>query len=122
MTTGAKESRVSGALKWTGGIVSGVLVSAVVAWCGIGEESPTGLTIEGPSTVRYGTIFTLSGHVNGEYNSAYWTDTVGQQIPLRGYENLQFYCPGIGEYHVFLTSVDADGTRESTKHDVTCSY
>ena len=121
-TTGntPQQSGVSSAIKWAGGIVSGVAVSVVVATCGIGAPKPTGVVIEGPSTVQYGTYFTLGGHVNGEYEWAYWTDTFGQQVPLPGYEQLEFTCPGVGEFRVLLTSVDAEGTRNIARHDVTC--
>lgn len=101
---------------WIAGIAASV-IAAVIAANLIGQS---GVTITGPSTVIYGNEFMLTGHVNGSYQQAYWTDTFGNQASLSQTGQAVFYCPGLGQFTVTLTEVSDNGDETQTTHNVTC--
>lgn len=65
-----------------------------------------------------GVTFVLVGHVNGSYDSAYWTDTFGQRASMTELGD-HFYCPSVGSFTVTLTATD-EGDQTQARHTVNC--
>ena len=103
---------------WVAGIAASVVAAAIIANLGITQT--LGVTIDGPTTAPFGNrvAFGLSGHINGSYDSAYWTDTFGQRVEYSP-NGQYFYCPGVGQFTVTLTAVDS-GNQAQASHTVNC--
>jgi hypothetical protein len=106
------------AVGWVAGIAASVIAAAIIAYLNIGA-TPPGATITGPSTVVYGSGFSLYGHVNGSFSSAYWTDTFGRDAPFAQDAPTPFICPGVGQYTVTLTEVSSGNDVQAT-HTISC--
>ena len=105
----------------TTAVVGSVLAAAIGAWLGIGQATPPGVTIQGPSLTTVEESIRLAGHVNGDVGSAYWTDEIGQNEPLSGSDGvLDWYCLGPGQFRVSLIAVMADGSQHQATHQVQC--
>lgn len=107
-------------LAWIAAIIGGIITAAIVAYLNIGKSS---VTITGPSTACANKIFTLIGHVNGSYKTAYWTDSGGNtaDFTASGGTGVQLfpYCP-VGEITITLTAVSDNGDQTQATHDVNC--
>ena len=105
-------------LKWIAGVAAAVVAAVAVAYLGIGRKPD--VTIDGPTTARYGfPNFTLVGHVNGAYDEAYWTDTFGHQGRMGDSGRQDFYCPAIGQFTVTLTARKGDDKYQAS-HSINC--
>jgi hypothetical protein len=105
----------------TTGVVGSVLAAAIGAWLGIGAGNPPGVTIQGPSLTTVEEPITLTGHVNGDVRSAYWTDEIGYNEPMSGSDgDLSWYCLGPGSFRVSLIAVMADNSQYQATHQIQC--
>ena len=103
------------------GAVGSVVAAAAIAWIGIGSTSPPGVTIEGPTLTTVDSPIRLTGHVNGDVQSAYWTDEIGQNETMTGSDGrLDWYCLGEGSFRVSLIAVMADGSQHQATHEIQC--
>lgn len=63
----------------------------------------------------------LSGHIDGDLRSAYFTDEIGQVQPISGCDgSMTWECLGPGTFRVFLIAVMTDGSQHQATHDIQC--
>ena len=105
---------------WAAGIATSVIAAVIAAAISSQMTNQPGVTITGPSTVIYGSEFILTGHANGSYKEAYWTDTFGDQAALSQTGEAAFVCPALGQFTVTLTEVSDNGDETQATHSVTC--
>jgi hypothetical protein len=105
---------------WVAGIAAAVIAAVIVATLGINAQ--LGVTIDGPTTAPFGNrvVFRLVGHVNGSYDSAYWTDTFGQRLAFNSNGDW-FICPSTGQFTITLTAV-SNGNQAQASHTVSCVF
>ena len=103
------------------GVVGSVVAAALISWFGIGATVAHGVTIDGPTLTTVDTPIRLSGHINGDHSSAYWTDEIGQPWPLTGADGtLDWYCLGPGQFTVSLIAATDEGSQYQARHEVQC--
>jgi hypothetical protein len=105
----------------TTGVVGSIIAAIVVAALGIGASEPTGVIIDGPTLMSADSTVQLTGHVNGDYERAYWTDELGQNAEMYGADAyLDWYCLGPGAFTISLVAVMRDGSHHQDTHEIQC--
>jgi hypothetical protein len=103
------------------GAVGSIVAAAVVAWMGLDAAPQAGVTIDGPTLTLQETAVRLAGHVNGDFQRAYWTDELGQTAEMYGSDGvLDWYCLGPGNFTVSLIAVMKDGSQHQDTHEIQC--